>query len=146
MKKALCITCIILVLIGCLSSCSFTHNASGSIAGEAESATQFGEMLTALTEKRIANAEAFLHPQMPETSKYGIEQISAYFAGRKAISVSQVNINVKSSVGTSGKVRQEQVTYQVSLSGGESVYLSTVYLTNNSGEGFISFQLVLGVI
>ena len=45
-----------------------------------------------------------------------------------------------------GKARQEQVAYQVTLTDGSVIYLNVVYLSNTAGAGFVSFQLVLGVV
>jgi hypothetical protein len=56
------------------------------------------------------------------------------------------NINVKASTGTSGKIRQEDVAYQVTLTDGAVIYLNVGYLSNRAGTGFTSFQLVLGVV
>jgi hypothetical protein len=43
-------------------------------------------------------------------------------------------------------MRQEQATYKTTLDSTEVIYITAVYLNNNAGSGFISFQLVLGVV
>jgi len=50
MKKILCFTLVLLVLIGCLTACNFTQNMSGAIAGEAEATPKVEEMMSALAE------------------------------------------------------------------------------------------------
>ena len=72
--------------------------------------------------------------------------MSNYLNGRKASSMELVNINITTSTGTSGKALQEQVAYKVTLNDGAVIYLNTVYLSNNAGSGFVSFQLVLGIV
>lgn len=146
MKKLICLILVLLVLLGCLTACNFTQNASGALAGNAESTAKVEEMLTALADNRISDAKALLHPQTSGKSDEAIAQMSAYLAGRKASSIEQRSINVNSSTGTSGKTRQEQVAYQVTLSDGVVIYLNVVYLSNNAGTGFISFQLILGIV
>ena len=56
------------------------------------------------------------------------------------------SIYVNNSIGTSGKAKKEETTYSVTLTDGDVVYLSVVYLSDNAGTGFSSFQLVLGVV
>ena len=146
MKKLICAVLVLFALLGCMTACNFTQNASGPLAGKAESATKAEEMMTALTENRIADAKALLHPQASENSDAAISQMSAYLAGRKANSIEQRSIHVNTSSGTSGKTRQEQVSYQVTLSDGAVIYLSVVHLSDNTGTGFTSFQLVLGIV
>jgi hypothetical protein len=72
--------------------------------------------------------------------------MSQYLSGRKTQSVQLININVKNSSGTAGNIRQEESAYKATLSDGTIVYLNVVYLTNDNGSGFSSFQLVLGAI
>lgn len=145
MKKIVCFTLVLLVL-GSLTACNFTHNMSGMAAGEAESTPKIEEMMIALAENRTADAKALLHPQAAEASDDAIAQMSAYLAGRKATTMELTNITVNSSTGTAGTTRQERVAFQVTLTDGAVIYISAVYLSNNQGAGFATFQLVLGVV
>ena len=146
MKKIICSVLVLLVLLGCLTACNFTQNISGAIAGEAEATPKAEEMMTALADDNTSDAKALLHPQVAETSDNAITQMSAYLAGRKASAMELKSININTSTGTSGKTRQEQVTYQVTLTDGAVIFLNAVYLSNNQGTGFASFQVVLGVV
>lgn len=146
MKKLICFSLVLLILLGCLTACNFTQNMSGAIAGEAEATPKVEEMLMALAKGSTSDAKSLMHPQVAETSNNAIAQMSAYLAGRKASAIELKNISVNTSTGTSGKTRQEQVAYQVALTDGAVIYLNVVYLSNNQGTGFASFQLVLGVV
>ena len=146
MKKVFCLSLILAVLVGCLTACNFQSNMSGALAGEAESTSKVKEMMLALAENRTSDAKKLLHPQTAELSEAALTQLSAYLAGREVDALEQRNINVKTFSGTSGKTRQEQVTYQVTLTDGAVIYLNVVYLSDNAGTGFSSFQLVLGVV
>ena len=70
----------------------------------------------------------------------------SYLAGRSVVSKEVVSINVNTSVGTAGKVLTEQLGYRVTLTEGDVIYLSVTYLSDRDGDGFTSFQLVLGVV
>ncbi len=146
MKKIVCFSLVMLILLSCLTACNFTRSTSGDMAGDAESVSKVEEMMTALTENHTDSAKALMHPEVAEKSDVAITQMSTYLSGRKATAIEMKNIDVKTSTGTSGKIRQEQVSYQVTLTDGDVIYLNVVYLSNNGGIGFVSFQLVLGVI
>lgn len=146
MNKLFCVTLVLLALLGCLTACNFSQNLSGALAGKAESTAKVEEMMTALAEHRMSDAKALIHPQAAEKFDTAITQISTYLSGRKIRSMELTNINVNTSTGTSGKTRQEQVVYQITLNDGEVIYLNVVYLSNSVGSGFASFQLVLGMV
>lgn len=146
MKKLLCFVLVPLALLSCLTACYFTKNASGALAGEAESVSKAEEMMTALAENRVSNAKALMHPEVAEDSDAAIAQMSDYLAGRKTRSLELVNININTSTGPSGKVRQENAAYRVTLTDGTVIYSSVIYLSNHTGTGFASFHLVLGAI
>ena len=146
MKKTICLTLVILGIISCLTACNFTTNISGAMKDKAESTPRVEEMMSLMTENRVSDAKALLHPQASEKTDDAIEQMASYIDGRSVSSMELVNINIHSSTGTSGKMRQEQVGYQVTLTDGEIVYLNAVYLSDNAGNGFVSFQLVLGIV
>lgn len=145
MKKILCFALVLLVL-GSFTACNFTQNMSGAIAGEAEATPKVEEMMAALSAANTADAKALLHPQVEETSDNAITQMSTYLAGRTVETMELTGITVNTSAGTSGNVRQERVNYRVTLSDGAVVFLNVVYLSNNQGSGFASFQIVLGVV
>ena len=146
MKKIICFAVVLLVLLGCLTACNFTHKISGAIAGEAEATPKVEEMMAALADENTSDAKAFLHPQVAERSDNAIAQMRAYLAGRKVNAIELKSINVNTSTGTEGKTRQERAAYQVTLTDGSVIFLNVVYLSNNQGTGFTSFQVVLGVV
>ena len=146
MKRLLCIALLILFLMSCLTACNFTQRASGALAGAAEATPKVEEMMTALAENRASDAKALLYPQATANSATAIAQMSNYLAGRDASSIELANINFSASTGTSGKTRQEQVVYKATLSDGEVIYIEAVYLSDNTGVGFTSFRLTLGVV
>ena len=146
MKKIVCFSLALLALLGCLTSCNFTQNITGGLAEETEAAEKVEEMMNALTEGSVADAEALMHPDVAENVDSAISRMIDYLAGREANTMEVKGVNINTSTGTAGKVRQEQLTYRVALSDGEVIYLSVTHISNNAGSGFISFQLVLGVI
>ena len=146
MKKIICLTLVLLTVLGCLSACNFTQNMSGEIVGEAEATPKVKEMMEALEEDNLSDAKALLHPRIAEVSDNAIAQMRAYLAGRKASAMELKSISVHTSAGTAGKARQEQAAYRVALSDGDVIFLNVVYLSDNQGSGFASFQVVLGVV
>ena len=146
MKKAICLTLVILSIASCLTACSFTSNIMNVQKDKAESTPKVEEMMSAMTEKSVSDATSLLHPEAKEKADDAIEQIISYVNGRSVSSMELININVSSSTSTSGKMRKEQAVYKVAMDDGEIFYLNTVYVTNNDGDGFISFQLVLGIV
>ena len=146
MKRMICLALILLALVSCLAGCNFTQNMAGALAGEAEATPKVEEMMLALSENKVTDAKALMHPSVAENADAPIAQMAAYLAGRKSTSMELKNINVNTSAGTSGKTRQEQVAYQVTLTDGTVIYLNVVYLSNTAGAGFASFQLILGVV
>ena len=145
MKKILCFVLVLLVL-GSFTACNFTQNMSGMMAGEAEATPKVEEMMAALSAANTADAKALLHPQVAESSDNAITQMSTYLAGRNAETMEVTGITVNTSTGTSGNTRQERVNYRVTLTDGAVIFLNVVYLSNNQGTGFASFQIVLGVV
>lgn len=146
MKKLLYMTLALLMLLPCLTSCNFTQNTSGALAGTAESTPKVEEMMTALAESRTEDAKALMHPEATGKSDASIAQLEKYLSGRTVSTIEQKAINVSASTGTSGKIRQEQVSYQVTLSDEETVYLKVVYYSDHSGAGFLSFQMIIGIV
>ena len=146
MKKRICIIITACLLLMGLASCNFTKNISGTLAEKAEATPKVTEMMQALAENRASDAKALMHPQIAEASDNPLAQMSAYLAGRGVDDMELTNITINTSAGTSGNVRQEKVVYRVALTDGTVIYLNVVYLSNNQGTGFASFQLVLGVV
>ena len=146
MKRPFYFTLVLLVLLGCLTACTSTKTMSGMLAGDATATPKVEEMMVALATDSISDAKSLMHPKVSEKSDNAIAQMSAYLAGREASSIEQQTISVNTSSGTSGKTIQEQVSYRVTLTDGEVVYLNVVHLTDTLGTGFHSFQLVLGVV
>ncbi len=135
-----------LVLFIFLTSCTFSSNMSGLLAGEAEATPKVEEMMMALAENREADAKAMMHPQATEKSADAIAQMSTYLDGRKVDSIEPTSINVNTSTGTTGETREEQVTYRVTLDDGVVIHLNVVHLSDNDGTGFSSFQVVIGLV
>ena len=146
MKKRVCFALILILLLGSLTACNFTQNMAGVMAGEAECTPKVEEMVALLADNRVADAKALMHPQASGATDAAISQMSGYLAGRKASAMEVVSLNINTSTGTSGQTRQEQVGYKVNLNDGTVIYMNVVYLSNNAGQGFVSFQLVLGVV
>ena len=145
MKKWICFVLVLLVL-GSFTACNFTQNMSGAIAGKAEATPKVEAMMAALSAANTADAKALLHPQVAESSDNAITQMSTYLAGRNAETMEVTGITVNTSTGTSGNTRQERVNYRITLTDGAVIYLNVAYLYNNQGTGFVSFQVVLGVV
>ena len=145
MKKWICFVLVLLVL-GSFTGCNVTQNMSGAIAGKAEATPKVEAMMAALSAANTADAKALLHPQVAESSDNAITQMSTYLAGRTVETMEVTGITVNTSTGTSGNTRQERVNYRVTLADGAVIFLNVLYLSNNQGTGFASFQIVLGVV
>ncbi|MEE0945987.1 MAG: hypothetical protein U0M42_04055 [Acutalibacteraceae bacterium] len=146
MKKFICLGCVVLILVSCLSACNFTNNMSGALAGEAECKMKVEEMLSALSENRLSDAKSLMHPEVRENADTAIAQMSDYLVGKEVTLVEQKDISVTNSSGTSGKTKEEKVVYQLTLSDGDVIFLNVYYFSNKNGIGFASFQIVLGVV
>ena len=146
MKKVLCIT-LAAVLTFLLCACNFTTNLSDSMGmTSAECIPEVEAVLQALTDDKPDEAKAYFHPDMAENTGDALAQMSDYLDGRKVSELTQQGLKVNTSTGTAGKIRQEAVTMKVVLEDGTVCYLSATHRTDNAGEGFVSFQLVLGVV
>lgn len=145
MKKTICLTLILLFMLGCLMACACNTNVSGAET-EVDSFPKVEEMMTFLAQGSMSDAKNMMHPQSVENSDAAIAQMSRYLAGREAISIEQISFNVTNSFSTSGNTREEKATYIVMLTDREVIYLSVLYLSDNYGEGFTSFQFVLGIV
>lgn len=146
MKKAICILTTLLILVSALTSCTFTQRTSGALAGNERSSEEVKKILSALAENQNENAKALLHPQIADDSQTSVLQLSRYIDGRDAEDLEVINVSVQKSTGVFGTSTQEQVTYKATLSDGEVIYINANYLSDRDGEGFITFQLVLGIV
>lgn len=146
MKKIVCFSLVLLVLVGCLTGCNLTQTLLDNFEDKSDGVAKAEELISALSENRIDDAKAFIHPNTAHKSDDAIAQICEYLEGRKAESVELISFEVNTSVGTSGKTRQEQLSFQVKLDDGDSFFVNALYLSDTEGTGFSSFQLILGVI
>ena len=126
------------VLIFCLTSCGF------HLAGELTVTPKAEEMLTAISENRAEDAKAMMHPSYTEDANLGIEHMSGYLLGKEAEEMTAITFNISTSYG-SDKVRHETATYQVRFTNGDIAHISVDHLSDSEGEGFLSFQLILGI-
>ena len=143
---------LITVLILPLAGCNFNSSISDSGGNlEMEAKQQVADMLEAMTQKDMEAVLALMYPDLleDEIKKLPVidqlQQIMDYVDGRKVLSFEQLSVNVKNSSGTAGKVKQEQAVFKVMLAE-ETVYVSVTYLTQNGKSGFISYQMILGVV
>ena len=146
MKKRVCLAMALLMVICCLTACSFTSSMLDTGGGKLQATSKVEDMMTAMAENRLEDAKALMHPTAAAQSVDPIAQMSAFLAGRKVTNMQQTTISVNTSTGTSGKTRQESASFQVTLDDGTAIHLAVTYLSNKAGEGFTSFQLVLGVV
>ena len=151
MKKLIALfaaTILILSLTGCNFNSTFTDSVGTK---EMAAKEQVAQMMEALTYKDMDAALALMHPDVLADAKNKeivtdrLQQMMDYVDSRKVLSLTQQSLNVKSSSGTAGNVKQEQAAFQVMFAE-ETVYISVVYLTQNGSSGFTSYQLVLGVV
>lgn len=146
MKRFLAVTAMLLVVC-LLTACNFTTNFTDSVGmTEAESREKVEQMLQALVDGDTDAALALMHPGAVERSETPIIQMSNYLSGHTVAKMTQTGVRVNTSSGTAGKIRQEATTFQVNLDDGAEVYIAATYYENSDGAGFISFQLILGIV
>ena len=146
MKKIICVALALLLLLSCLTACDITQSMVDAIEEGAEATPKVEKMMAALADHNVADAKALLHPQLTEISDDAIIQMSDYLAGRTVSAMELENINTTSSAGVGGKIRQERLAYQVTLTDGAVIYLNVIHVSGSEGEGFTAFQIVLGVV
>ena len=146
MKKIICVVLSMLTLLCCLPACNFTQNMSGALAGEAEATPKVEKMMAALAKNSTDEAKALLHAKASGFLDTGITQMSDYLDGREVSSMSLISINVNTTKGAAGNSRQERVGYTATLSDGTIIYINAVYLSDQTDAGFLSFQIVLGIV
>ena len=146
MKKLLCLL-LPLALLLTLTACNVTTNLHDNLGvTEAQCTDQVEQLLQALTEDDLAAALETMHPGTADWAESGLEQLRDYLAGRKVLKLNIQGVNRNSTSGSSGKVEQEQAAFQVVLADGTVCYISAVYRTDKDGAGFVSFQMILGVV
>ena len=146
MKKLFCLILVTLTVLCCLTGCHFTQNISGSAAEEAEITPKVREMMTLLSQSRLDDVKAMMHPQAGQNLDKPLVQMISYLGGRNAAELEATSINTKTSSSPTSQSKQVQVSYRVELTDHNVIYISTTYLSNNAGTGFVTFQLVLGVV
>ncbi len=145
MKKLICVV-IMLLLLSCLTACNLTKKLTGALADQAKATPKVEEMMKALTEDRLSDAKALMHPEVDEEAEQAIAQMNVYLSGREVISLEATSVTFNQSFGPSGDAERELALYKVTLTDGVVVAVDVVYLSDDQGTGFSSFQLVLGVI
>jgi hypothetical protein len=146
MKRFLAVVAMLLILC-LLTGCSFTTNYSDNVGKTAaESTEKVSQMLQALVDGDMDAAMALMHPEAVAKADNRIPQMSDFLAGRTVAEMNQKGVRVNTSTGTAGKTRQEVTNFQVLLEDGTEIYVAATYYSDNAGEGFVSFQLVLGIV
>lgn len=140
MKKLLTVTALVLILALTLSACGMTIDMT------AQAEPHIKEMLTALSAGDLEAAKALLHPDRVDDATDGaLEALVALLDGREVASCVQVSINVQTSTGTGGTSRTESGTVHVLFTDDTDLRLSYSYVSDNGGEGFATFQFLVGV-
>ena len=141
-----------MMLILPLTGCNFNTSFNDSLGvKEMEAKQQVADMLEAMTQKDMEAVLALMYPDLleDEIKKLPVidqlQQIMDYVDGRKVLSLEQQSVNVQNSSGTAGTVKREQAVFKVGFAE-ETVYISVTYLTQNGKSGFISYQMILGVV
>lgn len=144
MKKMISLTLVLLMLIACMTSCELLNSMIGEIEESTESALKVTEMLTALSEKRMDDAKRLMHPNASYDDA-ALEQLAEIMKERNVVSMIVMGVNVRNEVGTNGNVSTEELSYKTTLSDGTIIYVSSVYVSDNSGVGFTSFRISFGI-
>lgn len=140
MKKLLSCFAVLLVCVMLFCACSFQLG----LTGEAE--PHIKEMITALAAEDMGSAKALLHPKrLNDGTDEALAALAGLLNGRKLEAYVQVSINVTNSVGTGGTARTETGTVQLTFDDGTGLYLNYTYFSDKDGEGFQTFQFLVGV-
>ena len=139
MKKSISFILVVTVLLCCFTSCGIASDFADAIEGKAEATPKVEEMMEALSSGNISDALELMHPLADDDSEEAISKIIEYIDGRESKSIEVVSLSINTSTGTGGKVREEQVSYEVTLEDDESVTVNVVYREDNQGEGFYAF-------
>ena len=146
MQKIICLTLIVITMIGCLMACNITTNNSDSSLQAENSGPKVEKMMQALTDMCLSDAKKLMHPDADKDIDIALNQMMDYIDGRGVTRLERSTALVSSSVGSSNKSREETSTYRATLDDGSIVNLSVVYLWDNNGSGFMSFHLIIGII
>ena len=147
MRRFICVLAAAMSILCLLTACNFTtHLADSYGMAVAERTSKVEKMMSALADDDLDTALSLMHPGAAEATADAVAQMRDYLAGRKVTELNQRSVNVSTSAGTAGKSSRESATYQAVLDDGTEIYLSAAYYTDASGEGFVSFQIVLGVV
>ena len=147
MKKQKIQLVLLVAIAYLMTACNFTTNFSDSTGNtKMEACQQVEDMMTALSQDDRETALALMYPEYASKLADIYEQLAGFMDGRKVSNMTQKSVNIKKSNGTDGKVQQETATFLVALEDGMELYLSVCYVTESNKEGFVSFQLVLGVV
>ena len=128
-----------------LCGCSFLNVHSSGI-GQSEYKEQAQRLLDALSDGDIKAAVAMMHPDAQMEANAGLRQIVGYLDGRKVVSMEQMRINKQSSSTLEGRASLEQAGFDLKLDDGTACSVSMAYLEDPAGKGFLSVQLILGVV
>ena len=140
MKKRLPVIALVLVFALALSACEMPIDMT------AQAEPQIKEMLTALSAGDLEAAEALLHPDRVDDATDGaLAALADLLGGREVDSCVQVGINIHTSAGTGGTSRTESGTVHILFADGTDLQLSYSYVSDNAGEGFATFQFLVGV-
>lgn len=140
MKKILSITALLLVFTLALTAC----NLDVDITAQAE--PQIREMLNALTAGDGEAAEAQLHPSRADgATDAAIAAMIDLLGGREVESCTQVSLHVNTSAGTKGTARTESGTVHLLFTDGTDLRLQYAYVSDNNGQGFATFEFLVGV-
>lgn len=145
MKKLITFTAIIMVFVLITTGCEIGNTLTDKLEDSAKSPEKIENMLSALCEGRIDDAKGMMHPTATENVEASLNSIIDYLDSRTIKQMSLEGLNVHSSIGTDGNVLEEDMEYLVTLSDGEVIHISSVYISDNHGEGFIKFGLIIGV-
>ena len=141
-----------MLLILSLAGCNFNTSFNDSVGvKDMQAKQQVADVLEAMTQKDMEAVLALMYPDLVEDEIKKLplidqlQQIMDYVDGRKVLSLEQLSVNVQNSSGTAGTVKREQGAFKVGFAE-ETVYISVTYLTQNGKSGFVSYQLILGVV
>ena len=146
MRRFLAVFAVVTAVLCLCAACNFTSNLSDALGAQTESREIVEKMLQALVEGDTDGALALMHPTTAETASGAVSQMCDFLNGRGVTELTQTSVRVNFSAGTGGKSRQEVASYQVILEDSSEIYVTATYSSDGRGEGFVSFQIVLGVI
>ncbi len=147
MSKMLRIAALGLVIACLFAGCHFTTNFSDSTGKTSmQAAEKVEKMLTALVAGDIQAGMKLLHPNVAQNGEEKLLQMSRYLFGSKIVELTLQKVAVNNTKSTSGDAIQETGAFRMELEDGTELFLSVLYLTDDVGEGFVSFQIILGLV